>query len=100
MAECQRGYHAYAWHRHETTGDFVGLGQTSNLAVELALLLTNLLVDHRERLDHGTELVVLAQQIGNVFSELRADGPSEQQSIFLDHAADLVLDVPTNADET
>jgi hypothetical protein len=31
---------------------------------------------------------------------LHADHPSEQQSIFLDHAADLGLDIATDADET
>jgi len=44
--------------------------------------------------------MVFAQQLDDLLSELQADGSSEQQPVFLDHTADLVFDIATDADET
>ena len=65
----------------------------------IILATADFLADHG-KFDHAAELVAFAHQICNLLSELGANGPSEQQSIFLDHAAELVLDVPANANET
>jgi hypothetical protein len=100
VAECQGRYHANAWHRHEATRRFVCLCKTAHIVIELALLPAYLVVNHQERLDDRPQLVIFAQQLDDLLSELHADRPSEQQPIFLDHAVDLVFDIATDAYET
>jgi hypothetical protein len=53
-----------------------------------------MLVDRQERRYHADELMVIAQEFANPIAELQADGAWEQQPIFLDQTADLVLDIP------
>jgi hypothetical protein len=70
------------------------------LMVEYSLLLANLLVDRQQWIDDRAKLMIRCQELADLSSELRADCSSEEQPIFLDHAADLVLDVPANANQT
>src|SRR6476619_3888744 len=55
-----------------------------------------MLMDRQERRDHAEELMILAQQLADLVAELFADRAREQKPIFLDQAADLVLDIPAN----
>jgi hypothetical protein len=57
-------------------------------------------VDQQEWLDDGTELMTFAHQQVNLVSELETNGSSEQQAIFFDHAANLILNISSNANET
>jgi Virulence factor BrkB len=99
VSERQRRYHAHAWDCHQATGDFVGFGQTPNLIIEIALLIAHLLVDQQQRRNNYTEWVIFSQQLDHLLSERKAGGSSEQEPVFLDHAANLVLDIPPNADK-
>src|ERR1700733_9558508 len=100
MAERQGRDHAHAGHRHEAACCLIGLCQTANLVVELALLLAYVIVDRQEWLDDDTELVIVPEQLDDSLPELKPNGSSEQKPVFLDHAADLVFDIPANPNKT
>jgi hypothetical protein len=63
------------------------------------LLSADVIADQQERLDNRPQQVIFAQQLDDPLAELHADRSSEQQSVFLDHTADPVLGIATDADQ-
>ncbi len=61
MPERQGGGDAHARDRHKAPRGFIRLCQSANFVIELSLLLTDLIMDQRKRINHGAQLVILAQ---------------------------------------
>ena len=57
-------------------------------------------MDRQQWIDDSAKCMILRHKFGDLVPELQADRSTEQQPIFLDHAADLILDVSANADQT
>src|SRR5690348_4736310 len=85
--------------RHQATRRLIQLRQLADFVVELGLLLADLLMDRQERCDHTEELMIFAQKLADLIAKLQADRAWEQQTIFFDQTADLVLDISTNGHE-
>lgn len=56
-------------------------------------------MNRQERRYHAQELMIIAQELVYLLAELQADCAREQQSILLDQAANLVLNIPANGHE-
>src|SRR5579863_146513 len=56
-------------------------------------------MDRQECVDYGRERMLPLEQLDNLLAEWRADRSREHQAILLQHAADLVFDIPSNTDE-
>jgi hypothetical protein len=52
-----------------------------------------------QRIDHRAQRVGFARQLKDVLPELGPDCSAEEQTILLEHAADLVLQIASDADQ-
>ncbi len=84
MTEREDRHDADTQNRHQATRRLVQLCQPANLVIELALLLTHLLVNRQERRYHAEELMVIAQALTNLVAELQpmARGNSNPYSLI------------------
>ena len=83
--------------RRVVSSDFAKRRTSSS---NLACCPANLLVDRQKGIDDSAKLMILRHQFDDMVPQRQADRPSEQQPIFLDHAADLIfLEIPANANQ-
>jgi hypothetical protein len=85
--------------RRRVVSSAKGQGKTSDLIIELFLLATNLFMNGKQRINNGSQRVILEQQFEHVLAEARTDRPTEKQAVFLEHAPYLVLEISADADE-